>query len=271
MLITGIDQEKCTLCGLCREECITRFFINEQKQKIEFQDPDGSCMRCGHCIAVCLEDAILYEGTTDKTYSFEEMNTLEEIISYDAFYKFARAHRSIRHYEKKPISPELLKKVVDVMQYAPTGRNMRTEMYTIVSGAEKLKELSDAALEVISQEPMMGKAIVASFEARKSMYDVPFYYDAPHLVIVSSAIDLPLENYNIGISVTYGRIAAQSLGLGTCWSGYTQLAAKMDKNILKIAGAPGSKCGAFTIGYPAIKYQRCPPRTHRAINGLEDV
>ncbi len=235
---------------------------------MKYQNLEDRCIQCGHCIAVCPEDAILHEGFEDDTFSFDQLNALENIISYEDLYKFVRAHRSVRHYKKEPVPPETLKKVIDVMQYAPTGRNMRSERYTIVSGQEKIKEISEAVYETLAKEPMYGALIVESYKAKKEIYNAPILFDAPHVIIVTSTIDLPLERYNIGILITYGRLAAQSLGLGTCWSGYTQMAAKMDKKILQIAGTRGAICGVFTIGYPAIKYQRCPPRTHNKIIGM---
>ncbi|MBN1802224.1 MAG: nitroreductase family protein [Candidatus Lokiarchaeota archaeon] len=256
------------MCGLCKKDCPGRLFSEVIPGKMEFNNPEDRCILCGHCIAVCPEEAILYQEFEDNTFTFDKLNSLPDLVSYDNLYKFVRAHRSIRHYKREPIPPETLKKVIDVMQYAPTGRNMRSERYTIVSSPEKIKELSEAVYETLAKDPMYGTLIVESYKAKKEIYDAPILFDAPHAIIVTSTIDLPLERYNIGILITYGRLAAQSLGLGTCWSGYTQMAAKMDNKILQIAGTRGAICGVFTIGYPAIKYQRCPPRPHRKVNGF---
>jgi len=62
-------------------------------------------MLCGHCIAVCPQDAIIYEDFGDVTFTFEGIEKLDSIVPYDNLYKFLRGHRSIRHYKKKR-SPE---------------------------------------------------------------------------------------------------------------------------------------------------------------------
>lgn len=268
MPILGIDYDKCTLCKECMRECVRRFIFDELEQKIIYQDPTGTCMLCGHCIAICPENAILYEGFKDEVYEFEGINELETIIPYNNLHNFVRAHRSIRYYKRKSVPPEILKKVIDVMQYAPSGNNMRSEKYTIISDPVKIKKLSDTIIEVLLADPSERKRNEKSFEARKQIYDAQIFFDAPHIILVSSVLDIPLENFNLGISITYGRLAAQTLGLGTCWVGYAQMAADLDKRIFKVAGIRGYRLGAFAIGYPSISYKRCPPRPHRRIKGL---
>ena len=80
---------------------------------------------------------------------------------------------------------------------------------------------------------------------------------------------MQLADHNIGIIITYGRLAAQSLGLGTCWNGWTQIASLESKKVLKLAGIRGKRMGAFTIGYPYITHMRCPPRSRKPVKGLK--
>ena len=61
MPIIGIYVEKCTRCRQCIKDCPTQDFSVEDKQEqIVF---DGTrCISCGHCIAVCPENAIEYSN-----------------------------------------------------------------------------------------------------------------------------------------------------------------------------------------------------------------
>ena len=65
-----------------------------------------------------------------------------------------------------------------------------------------------------------------------------------------------------GIAFTYGMLAAQSLGLGTCWIGFAQEALHRKKRLRNHFGIPkGFKpWGVLALGEPAISYQRAPPR-----------
>jgi len=127
MTILGIDYDKCINCKLCIKECVTRFIEDKEGERVLFHDPTGSCSSCGHCIAVCPEDAILYEGFKDEPYTFEGVKNPETIASYETVYNLLRANRSIRHYKKDKVPEQVLKKVIDAMQYAPTGANVRSE------------------------------------------------------------------------------------------------------------------------------------------------
>jgi len=270
MSIQGIDEDKCILCRNCIESCGRRLFSDEEQDKIRFQDPQNDCSRCGHCIARCPEDAIIHDGM-GEVKSFEGINNPEKIISYDEMYNFLQAHRSVRKYKKDKVPNEILRKVFDAMQCAPTARNMRSETYTIISDDDQIVSLSDAVIEEIMKiagfRAMYGDRLT---EAKK-LFKSPLFFDAPHVIIVSSRFDQESEANNIGVIITYGRLAAQSLGLGTCWNGITQTAMGLNPKLRRKFGIRGKKIGVFAIGYPAstLIFYRTAPRTIKPVNGLD--
>ena len=268
MPILGIDHEKCINCKLCVKECVRRYTEDKENNRVIFDDPTGTCSSCGHCIAICPEEAIIYEGFKDEPYTFEGIEHPETIAPYEIVYNLLRANRSIRHYKKEKVPDDVLKKVIDAMQYAPTGGNMRSENYAIISDESRIKNLSDAVIEELLSRPGTRVRYEDSFAARKKIYANPVYFDAPHVIIVFSTQSGMMEWINLGILVTYGRLAAQALGLGTCWNGWTSMAFESNRKLLKLAGVRGVSWCAFTIGYPNIKFKRCPPRAHKRIKLL---
>ena len=78
-----------------------------------------------------------------------------------------------------------------------------------------------------------------------------------------------LRANDAGIALTYGMLEAETLGLGTCWIGLLQGAIPLNKEILKILGIRGMVLGAFTLGYPAVKYCRTTPRQPLKIKEIE--
>ena len=134
MPITGIDYNKCINCYICLESCarpLYQIVKEKEHEKVIFNDPDNTCILCGHCIAQCPKDAILYEDI-GESFTFEGVENPESILSYDTLLNFVAANRSIRKYKKEKVPKELLEKVIKAMEYAPTGGNMRTESFTII-------------------------------------------------------------------------------------------------------------------------------------------
>jgi nitroreductase len=64
-------------------------------------------------------------------------------------------------------------------------------------------------------------------------------------------------------------LQAETLGLGTCWIGMIQATVPMNQEILKLLGIKGMLLGAFTLGYPAIKYLRTVPRPPLKIKEID--
>ncbi len=270
MSIQGIDDDKCINCRNCIESCGRGLFSDKEQDKITFQDPKNDCSKCGHCIARCPEDAIIYDGI-GQANSFEGINNPEELVSYESIYKLLQSHRSVRRYKKDKIPKEELEKVFDAMQCAPTARNMRSESYTLLSEEEQIATLSDSVIDFISGTPGLKELYAERLAKAKKVFRSPIFFDAPHVIIVSSRFDTEAEANNIGIIVTYGRLAAQALGLGTCWNGLTQGAMKMNRKLARMFGIRGKRVGVFAIGYPAseLTFYRTAPRSKKPVNGLE--
>ncbi|MHA1473542.1 MAG: nitroreductase family protein, partial [Promethearchaeota archaeon] len=224
-------------------------------------------IRCGHCVARCPEDAVLFEEM-GESIEFEGINNPEKIIAFKEMYKFLQGHRSIRKYKKQKVPTEVLQKVMSAMQCAPTGRNMRSESFVLISDEEQLKELSNAIKEALTNDKAWGWLYGERLANLAKVFEIPVYFDAPHLLIVYSQLTTTIGIQNVANLITYGRLAAHSLGLGTCWNGWTQVAAELNPKIMKLARIRAKHFGAFTIGYPDYTVYRTPPRTLKHVKGL---
>jgi len=267
MSILGINYDECNNCNLCLSTCIL-FRRDQDQDQIVFNDPSNFCNLCGQCIARCPKDAILFEGI-GETYTYEGVDKPEKIASYDIIYKFLRANRSIRRYKPKSVSNDILNKVFDAMMHAPTAENARTETFSILSDKEQIKKLNDAVIEELMKQPELKAKYGLLFKLLGKTFNSPIFFDAPYVVFVESPLENKSEFINIGNIITYGRLAAQALGLGTCWNGWTQIAMMSNAQIKAIANVKGNIVGVFILGYPAVKFYRSPPRPPKKVEGLD--
>ncbi|MHA1725004.1 MAG: nitroreductase family protein [Promethearchaeota archaeon] len=270
MPIVGIDYNKCILCKNCLKACTepeAYFKFDSEKNKVIFEDPNKQCIQCGQCIAQCPEDAIIYEAM-GESFIFDEIQKLPELIDHETLFKFLAANRSVRFYKQEKVPEELLRKVIRAMEQAPTAANMRSENFYVLSDTEQIQALASAIYEDFINDPAEKEHWLERKERYGKTNRDPVFYNAPHIIIITSNFNMLMEGFNIGIIATYGRLAAQALGLGTCWIGYITLAFQRNPKLKKMIKLRGSVFGGFTLGYPDVKFYRVPPRPPKKVRGL---
>ena len=273
MSVIGIDKGKCSNCKQCIPECGRGYFYVNKNGEIIFNESLNTCNICGHCIAICPEDAIITKDL-DDVETFPGIDSTETIVDYNKICKLIRAKRSIRRYKAKKVPEELIEKVFEAMRYAPSASNARKWRYLILSDREKIEALSDEIVK--TNYAYMG--FQSGEQALKYFKSIgrSIFYNAPHVIILyyrtveKSGTMIGFRANDAGIALTYGMLAAESLGLGTCWIGMVQGAIPMNREILNILGIRGQVLGAFTLGFPAVKYRRTTPRPPLKIKGLEN-
>jgi nitroreductase/Pyruvate/2-oxoacid:ferredoxin oxidoreductase delta subunit len=264
MPILGIDLEKCTNCIECVKDCPSiNFSVNDKTKQIIFES--SGCILCGHCIAVCPEDAILHEDMKDEVLNYKEGEDPSQLISYNAFHQFLRGKRSVRQYKQKNVPDGVIQKVIDSMRYAPTGANMRMVKCVIISNEEKIKNLSQLIASAHESDEIRER-----FNIMLEKGVDPIFYNAPHVLIFYSKN--PWDFINVSIIMTYGMLSAYTLGLGSCWIGFAQ-GVLLDNHEIrrKTTGIETYVLGVMTLGYPAVEYHRSPPRPPMEFTQLEDA
>ena len=86
MSIVGIDQEKCSKCKLCVQECGRGYFYEKRNGEIDFREKLKTCNMCGHCIAICPENAILSKNL-DDVETFPGIDSPETIVDYNTIFR----------------------------------------------------------------------------------------------------------------------------------------------------------------------------------------
>ena len=292
--IKGIDSEKCIKCEKCIPACSVKLFsvvrTENMEKKIHFEDPIRFCFRCGHCIAVCPTEAILYEGA-DPPYNFKEAKNPPSIINYEDLMKFMRSRRSIRVFKDEPVSEESINKILEAMRYSPSASNRQNRRYLVLNRPEIISYLSDQVSKLMIKakrllvfkylavpftsglvrrrllNPKTKLSLIRFLEDKKQGKD-GIFFNAPCVIILHAPPYSKMTASDSAIAITHGMLAAHSLGLGTCWIGFAQEYLWRYKKTRTKLGIPkqNNVYGVFIVGHPDITFERAPPRREAKID-----
>ncbi len=102
-----INQDLCTGCCVCIEECpVEAISLNENEKAVI---DDDKCIRCGHCHDVCPVDAVRHDSERIPQEVEANIDKVNQLLKHynDKDEQLAFLERMIRHFKKQ-------KKVADL-------------------------------------------------------------------------------------------------------------------------------------------------------------
>jgi nitroreductase/NAD-dependent dihydropyrimidine dehydrogenase PreA subunit len=252
----------CVKCGICAEVCpIGIIGLDEDGPKLLAPD---ACIRCGHCVAVCPHEAL----DNSKVPLASQVPLADfPVLDADTAARFLRSRRSVRRYKADAVSKETLLKLLDIARFAPTGGNTQGLSYLVVTDRALMGKLSEAVISWLESQIRDKVAWVKPYARipaiyRKTGRDVVLR-DAPHLIVALAPKSFPIAEKNTRYSLAYAELFAPSLGLGTCWAGFFEMAAFAGHpEIYELLAVPADMAitGAIMAGYPVYRYYRLVDR-----------
>lgn len=174
-----------------------------------------------------------------------------------------RKRRSVRAYEPKPIPRDLLNAVIEAGNEAPSAMNSQPWRFVVVEDAEAKKKLLAAALPRAKKITELVKDIDPErYEVIKKRYaDMPdpVYYSAPTIVfVIGSGM---YADHSCPLACENMMLAAQSLGLGSCWVGFGAMVTDDPevRGLLELR-EDDSIFGPILLGYPKTNPPRPPKK-----------
>lgn len=288
-----INKEACTQCRLCVEICPCHIYgLNEQNEVYVNHERESICQVCGQYMSVCKEEAIRVEGLS---YNENFFDLPENKVGYDDFIDFLSNRRSVRHFKDKPVSDEVINKILDSIAFAPYGAMPEKMHVTVINNSDKIGEakpyFDKFMLDIVSwiENP------IASFFMKRGVDKETFNtvknhlypivklgnYDpdhgdevtrnAPALLLFHAKKDAEEHTDNSLIYATYAMLAAQSLGLGTTMNGIVPPAVNRTKKLREIFRIPGDHEVVISIilGYPKYSYRKAVKRKFHQIHRVD--
>lgn len=240
--------------------------ILDNQSGVPVISPDAPpCARCGHCMAFCPSLAIQISGLEDTPVPIS--NGLS--ISREQIRHLVLERRSIRKYQKKPVSKDILEEVLDIIRYAPSAMNLQTVRWQVLYNPDTVQTLAFQVIQwmerMVEEQQHLKYAIGSSFpyiiaEWQKGRNLVT--HDAPHLLVAYGGSDELTGLTDAIIATSYLSLIAPVYDLGTCWAGILKRAAEWSPDVLNAMHLPPGSfpLTAIVIGYPAYRQYMVPKR-----------
>lgn len=249
-------------CAICTEVCPMGILtMGKEGPQALFAK---ACISCGHCVAVCPEQAL----DNSKTPLNNQVE-LEEfpVLTAEKAKNFLRSRRSIRCYKKKPVEKEKILELLDITRFAPTAVNTQGLSYLVVEDANILANITATTVDWMEEEgrkgTMLGKRYAGVVSIYRKTGQDMILRNAPQLILALAPQDFPLGRENTHFSLAYLELYAPALGLGTCWAGFMERCAITGyQPLVSLLQIPEDKVvtGAVMVGYPQYNYQRLVDR-----------
>ncbi len=166
------------------------------------------------------------------------------------FFKLINVRESIRDYNPtKKVSNDVLLKIANAGRIAPSASNRQPWRFIVVSSVEMLAKL-------------------------RLCYNRGWFKSAPHILIVVGDRDKSwvrkTDNYNsietdLTIAMDYMILAAEALGVGTCWI------SAFDNKIVRDALQLSNNEVVYNItplGYPTTGFQKKDQKIRKSIDDV---
>ncbi|MCR5027482.1 MAG: nitroreductase family protein [Methanobrevibacter sp.] len=255
-----INTDLCKACKLCKSVC-----IRDNIEIVEFAyELESNCFECGHCMAICPENAINLVSFENQMCRIEEYNPKDIPVDYDDFLQLLKQRRSVRWFKKKKVDNKTFEKLLEGAYYSPSAQNEQDVEFVVLD--EKLDEFMAHVYDIIKAEEYKFFRIKQFGEYLKdnSKYKYhPLLWEGSQLILTFST-----DKTSAVIANTRLELLAYSLGLGGFYSLFILKADEInhDKLMEFFPHIDKSKhmCSSFIIGYPKKPFRRTVP--HKKID-----
>lgn len=258
-----INREICSGCGLCVNDCFTN---DIELSGGAAQSKGRFCIECGHCFAICPENAITLEGFPSSDIIDVNDNDRD---NPDILLRRMKTRRTIRSFTNDRVSPQDLQKILDMGIYSPKAGNIQNVSYVVIE--EHLPHVRKLAVESLygisnlTEEQKKIPNMIYYATKWKKMYENLNVPDAPDLLFFDAPLAIVIfspSSINACIAAAHMESMVYALGLGMLYCGFMTIAVNSSpalKEFLTVKEGAAAQA-TLIIGHPAVRYQRSVPK-----------
>jgi len=267
MPIIAIDQKTCNKCGICALECPRRIIILPDGGFPQvIAELESTCNVCGHCVAVCPKGSLSHCDSPLESSPRMEKGL---IVTPEQVEQLLKGRRSARVFKDRPVSRQIITRLIEDARYAPTGHNLQEVEWLVIDDKKELERIEELGIEwlewVIKNLPQVAadSNMQEKLERQKLKRDA-FLRGAPVLIVAHANKNIlaSLAGIDSANALSHLDLAANSLGLATCWAGYVYIMANTFPPVTAALALPEDHAayGCMMLGYNKFKYYRIPCR-----------
>lgn len=271
------SNDLCIACGKCIKVCPEFVLHFTGTHKVE-NDPARHCVNCGQCVCICPVQALQHPHipyTCIHPFSKEECPTPEQLLL------LCKKRRSTRNFKRQPIPKDILTKIVEAGNYAPTANNCRSFHFTVVTSPEKLRLLSEHTVKsysrifnLLNHAPIIGLMKLLKIDAVNYLPDlqevlVQYKKGTDYIsrgataaiIITADSCDFFARD-SANLAYQNMSLMAESLGIGQFYMGFVCSGISLDpfKKIAKAFSLKDKIYAIMALGIPDIHYTNYPER-----------
>ena len=180
--------------------------------------------------------------------------------------KHILSRRSTRAFLPEQIKEIELQAILNAGLYAPSAHNDQSWHFTVIQDQQLLAELN-ADAKIVGKRSK--DAILRKMSSSEQLH---IFYHAPTVIVISGEEKAIMPETDCAAATENMLIAAESMGLGSCWIGLVSFAFAGDKGAeyqQRLLIPSGYKpYYAISLGYKRVETVSAPPRREQTITYL---
>lgn len=166
--------------------------------------------------------------------------------------------RSVRSYEDRPLSEEIIKELIVLGIHAPTGSNMQPWAFVVVEDKELMRRWSDQTKEILLGQ-MDKNPYLQQYRGVLSNKEFNIFYNAPCLLLIYGNTVSPNHVFDCSMAAQNIMLAAYEKGLGSCWIGFAMTLGNSPQ-FKEMLGVPEQfrLVAPLVLGYPKGTWPAIP-------------
>ncbi len=297
--VMKIEPEECINCDLCIDNCPFKC-LELGENGVPQMKEQHTCFSCFNCMVACPTDAVSIVETYRVEGGFYDtqfpsikmplspMDAEGNPAEWTQVEKTIIERRSVRNFKKDPIPETLIRRVLEAGRFAPSAGNNQPWRFAVVTDKNFINSMEDTCQGLwtgihagfYNDESVAD--VVASFgdPLRPGGFDpriwggmgsvvrkeLPVFMNAQVVIFLACNVKMQGPELQAGICGQNMNLAAESLGLGFCWSGFGAAVNFIPEIKAKLGFDDDWMIqSALCLGWPSFKQNGQVPRHNRPV------